>query len=164
MVQLVRDQCADEPAWRVGGRIVVDVALTLPAQHLETHMNRSPNPLIPVLYAAMAASGMLLAVVGGTNGTMLIVGVSIALVAGALAVVGGRRARPLRPTRVAGSWWKLVAAGPCLVIAVIVGAGFGIDAWFVGVIVVLTAFVLTGTGLLLLVVHMTSGRSRSVPS
>ena len=45
MVQLVRDQCADEPAWRVGGRIVVDVALTLPAQHLETHMSRSPNPI-----------------------------------------------------------------------------------------------------------------------
>ena len=164
MVQLVRDQCADEPAWRVASRIVVDAALTLPAQHLETHMNRNPNPLVPLIYAAVAGSGLLVAIVGGTNRTALIVGACVALVAGALAAVGWRRATPLRLTRAAGNWWKLVAAGPCLVIAVIIGAGLGIDAWFVGVLVVLTAFVLTATGLLLGVFHLTSRRARSVPS
>ena len=34
MVQLLRDQCADEPAWRVCGRAVLDLALT----HMEAHM------------------------------------------------------------------------------------------------------------------------------
>ena len=51
---------------------------------------------------------------------------------------------------------------PCLVLAVIIGARLGIDAWFVGIFVVLTALVLTGTGLLLGVVNLTTRRSRSV--
>lgn len=126
-------------------------------------MNRNPNPIVPLRYTAVAASGMLVAIVGGTNTTTLILGACIALAARAMALIGWRRATPPGPTRAAGHWWKLLAAGPCLVIAVI-GAGLGIDAWFVGVTVVLTAFVLTSTGLLLGVLNLTSRRSRSAPT
>ena len=37
MVQLIRDQCADEPTWRVCARAATDLAITIPAQHMETH-------------------------------------------------------------------------------------------------------------------------------
>ena len=88
MVQLVRDQCVDEPPWRVGARIFVNVALTLPAQHLETHMNANPNPIVPLLYCVVAANAILVAIVGGTTTTTLILGSCIALAAGAMALIG----------------------------------------------------------------------------
>ena len=59
MVQLVRDQFADEPTWRVGGRSVIDLALTVPTQQVEAHVRRTPNHLVPVLYTAIAAAGTL---------------------------------------------------------------------------------------------------------
>ena len=54
MEQLFREQCADEPLWRVGGRAALDLALTLPTQHLEARMNSTSTPLVPLLFAAMA--------------------------------------------------------------------------------------------------------------
>ena len=57
MVQLVRNTCDDEPTWRVASRVVVDLALSIPTQHLERHMKRNPSPLIPLIYTTVASSG-----------------------------------------------------------------------------------------------------------
>ena len=163
LVQLVRDQCADEPAWRVWGRAAIDLAVTIPTQHLEAHMNRPPDHLVPLLYAAVAAGGALLAAVGGSNVATVVIGVTIALVAGAMAVVAWRRAGPIAHSASGGSWWKLVVAGPCIVATVIVAAGLGVDAWILGVVSVFVAFVLTGTGVLLGLARLV-GRDAPTPT
>jgi hypothetical protein len=54
MVQLLRDQYDDEPAWRVVARAAADLAITIPSQHLEAHMNRPSTHLVPLLYTAVA--------------------------------------------------------------------------------------------------------------
>lgn len=161
MVQLVRDQCSDEPSWRVCGRAVVDLAITIPTQHLEAHVNRNPDQLVPLFCTAVAGSGALLAIVGGTNAAMLIIGLCIALVAGAMAAVAWRRSGPLREMAATAGWWKFLVAGPCIIVAVIVAAGLGVDAWFAGMACVFAAFVLTGIGLVLGLARLTHRHSPS---
>ncbi len=162
MVQLMRDQCSDEPAWRVCGRAVVDLAITIPFQQLEARMNRTPNHLVPLVYGALAAAGVLLAVVSGTNVTMLIIGACIAVVSGAMAAIAWRRTGPIGGTVSTGGWWKLVVAGPCIIVGVIVAAGLGVEAWFLGVILVFGAFVVTGVGLVLGLVRLSNRHSRTL--
>jgi hypothetical protein len=164
MVQLVRDQCADEPAWRVFGRAAIDLAITIPTQQLEARMNRTPNHSVPLLYTAVATAGALLAIVGGTNVAMLIVGGCIAVVSGTMAAIAWRRSGPLHGTSTNSGWWKFVIAGPCIVAVVIIAAGLGVDAWFVGVVAVFFAFVLTGVGLLLGIARLASRRSPTLPT
>ena len=53
---------------------------------------------------------------------------------------------------------------PIIIAAVIIAAGLGVDAWFVGVIFVLLAFVLTTVGLLLGLVRITQRRSGALPT
>lgn len=164
MVQLIRDQCADEPTWRVCARAATDLAITIPVQHMETHMNRTPNHLVPLLYTAIAAAGVLLAISGGTNVAMLLIGACIAAVAGAMAVIAWRRARPIGGTISTGGWWKFVLAGPCIVVVVIGASRLGVNAWFLGVLAILVAFVLTSTGVLLGLVRLTNRTSRTLPT
>ena len=159
MVQLVRDQCRDEPSWRVCGRAAIDLAITIPTQQLEAHMNRPPNNLVPLVYTALAAGGALVAIVAGTNVPGLITGLCIAVAAGIMAVLAWRRATPIRGAIPNGAWWKLVVAGPCIIAGVIVAAGLGVEAWFLGMALVFVAFVLTGTGLLLGLVRLAGRRS-----
>jgi len=103
----------------------------------------------------VAGAGLLLAIVGGTNAAMLIIGLSIFVAAGVMAAVAWRRSGPLRGTVATGGWWKFLVAGPCIVVSVIVAAGLGVDAWFVGIACVFAAFVLTGIGLVLGLVRLT---------
>ena len=125
-------------------------------------MRRALNPhAVPLIYIAVAAAGALAAFVAGTNVAVLIAGT----------VRGGgswsNRNRRLATQQAAGRidvdrrWWKFVLAGPCIVAAVIFAAGVGVDAWFIGVISVLVAFVLTGIGLLLGLLRIANRRSRA---
>ena len=52
MALLFANQLRDEPAGRVWARVVIDLAITIPARHLEAHMNRPPNPTMPLVFAA----------------------------------------------------------------------------------------------------------------
>lgn len=160
MVQLVRDQCRDEPAWKVCGRAALDLAITIPIQHMEAHMTRNADHLVTIFYTALAGAGVLLAIVGGTNTTMLIVGLCITIVAGAMAAIAWRRNGPPRSSvRTSEGWWKFVLAGPCIVVSVIVAAEMGVDAWFVGIACVLAGLVFTGIGLVLGVTRLMSRRT-----
>ena len=164
MVQLLRDQCTDDPAWRVGVRAVVDLAITIPTQHMEAHMNRPSTHLVPLLYTALAVGGLLFAILGGTNTTIVAIGVCIAIVAGTIAAITWRRSGPIGGRISTDGWWKLVLAGPCIIVAVIVAAGLGVEAWELGMLAVFVAFVITGTGLLLGVAHLAKRHSRAVPT
>ena len=56
-------------------------------------------------------------------------------------------------------WWKLVVAGPLILIAVIVSARLGVEAWFVGFAAVIIAVLLTALGLVLGFVRLMTRRS-----
>jgi tellurite resistance protein TehA-like permease len=164
MVQLVRDTCDDEPAWRVASRVVVDLALSIPTQHLERHMKRNPSPLIPLIYTAVAGAGVLLALAGGTSIALLVVGLAVALLAGTVAMIAWRRVGPVGGSVQTQHWWKLVLAGPVLIGGVIVAAQAGVEAWFAGLLTVFLGLILTGTGLLLGLTRLTTRRPPVIPT
>ncbi len=125
-------------------------------------MNRTPHHLVPLVYSAIATAGVLLAVVGGTNVTMVIIGACIAVVAAAAAAIAWRRTGPIGGTVSTAGWWKLVVVGPCIIAGVIVAAGLGVEAWFLGMILVFGAFVVTGVGLVLGLVRLSNRHSRTL--
>lgn len=163
MVQLAREAWRDDPPWRVAGRVVVDLAISIPTQHLEVRMHRSPSPLVPLIYTAVSGAGIVLALVGGTNVASLILGLVVAAIAGTLAVIGWRRDAPIGRSMPTAHWWKFVVAGPVIIGAVMVAAGFGVEAWFVGTFFVFLAFVLTGVGLLLGLARLATRRPPNHP-
>ncbi len=59
----------------------------------------------------------------------------------------------------ARSWWKPLVVGAVLVLAVIVGSGVGIDAWFLGFFAVILACLLIALGGVLGLVHLVARRS-----
>jgi hypothetical protein len=122
MVQLLRDQCSDEPSWQVGARCALDLAITIPTQHMEAHMNRPSTHLIPLLYTALAA--------------------------GTIAAVTWKRSGPIGARLSTDGRWKLVLAGPFIILVLIVAARFGVEAWEVMMLALLVAFVATATGVL----------------
>lgn len=164
MVQLLRDQCVDEPAWQVCARAALDLAITIPAQHLETHMNRPSTHLLPLLCTTLASAGLLFAILGGSNAAMVVIGLCIAVAAGTIAAVTWRRSGPIGTRLSTNGWWKLVLAGPCIMAAVIVASGLGVDAWMVGMLAVLVAFVLTGTGMVLGIARLAKRHSQALPT
>ncbi|MGB5759359.1 MAG: hypothetical protein WBM50_20765 [Acidimicrobiales bacterium] len=164
MVQLVRDTCDDEPTWRFASRVVVDLALSIPTQHLEMHMKRNPSPLIPLIYTAVAGAGVILAVAGGTSLALLVVGLTVAVLAAVMAVIAWRRAAPVGGSIQTQHWWKLVLAGPVLIGGVIVAAEAGVEAWFAGLLTVFLGLILTGVGLLLGLLRLTARRPPMIPT
>ena len=164
MMQLVRDSCEDEPTWRVASRVVVDLAISIPAQHLEIHMHRNPSPLIPLIYTAVAGAGVVLAIAGGTGIALLVVGLTVAVIAATFAVIAWRRVAPVGGSIQTQHWWKLVLAGPVLVGGVIAAAEAGVEAWFAGMLTLFLGLILTGVGLLLGLMRLTIRRPPAIPS
>ena len=163
MVQLARDACRDDPTWLVAGRVLVDLAVSIPTQHLEAHVHRSPSHLVPLIYTAVAGAGIVLALAGGSNVALLFVGLVVAAIAGTLAVIAWRRA-PIGGSVQTTHWWKFVAAGPVIIGGVIVAAGLGVEAWFIGMLFVFLALILSGVGLLLGLVRLTTRRPPALPT
>lgn len=154
-------QFTDDGALRCWLRTVLDLIVSVPTQRMESAMNKTSGHLIPLLYTAIAASGVLLALVGGSNTTMLVIGACIALAAGAAATVAWRRSQRIAGSIETNGWWKFIAAGFVIVGSVIVAAGLGVEEWFVGVLAVLIAFVLTLTGVVLGLVHFFGRKART---
>lgn len=158
MALLFAEQLRDERAARVWARSAIDLALTIPTQHLEAHMNRAPSPLLPVLFAAIGAGGLGLAAVGGTGPGMLAVGVAIAAVALGLAAVAWRHLRPVGPDGVSAHWWKMVSGGAGM-LAVFAGVttitGELPEAlWLPMIVTLFCAIALMGTGVALGLAHL----------
>ena len=164
MVQLLRDQCSDEPSWQVGARCALDLAITVPTQHMEAHMNRPSTHLVPLLYTAVAAAGLLFAILGGSNIRMVVIGLCIAVAAGTVGAVTWKRSGPIGAKLSTDGWWKLVLAGPCIILVLIVAAGFGVEAWELMMLGILVAFVATATGVLLGVARLAQRHSRTMPT
>ncbi len=168
MALLFAEQLRDEPAGRVWTRGVVDLAITIPALHLEAHMNRPPNPTVPVVLAAVSVSGLVLGIVGGSNLGMLGLGLAVAVIAGLLAFAAWRHTRAISAARPAAErWWQVLAAGVIVfatTIVVVNVTGEVPDGWWVPMMLTLLAGVVTtAAGLILGIVYLTENRSRGVP-
>ncbi len=163
MALLFAEQLREEPAGRVWTRGVVDLAITIPARHLEAHMDRPPNPTVPVVFAAISVSGVVLAIVGGTSLGMLGFGLAVAIVAGVLAVAAWRHTRAISPVRPATErWWQVLLAGVgalATTIVVLNVIGEVPDGWWVQMMLTLLAGVVTtAAGLILGIVHLIEHR------
>jgi len=168
MALLFAEQLRDEPAGRVWTRGVVDLAITIPARHLEAHMNRLPNPTVPVVLAAISVSGLVLGIVGGSNLGMLGFGLAVAVMAGVLAFAAWRHTRAVSAARPATErWWQVLVTGVIVLTTTIVVVnitGEVPDGWWVPMMLTLLAGVVTSAaGLILGIVYLTENRSRHVP-
>jgi len=143
MVELFRAQLADESRWKVCSRALVDLSLTVPARHVEAHMNRKLTPVVVLIVTALLAAPTFAFVEG-------LLGVFVAVVGSGLAVVIWRRERPAVAGRAAAHWWQLLGAGAVLLAAVIVSTTLAGElsevAWLIAAITLLTSFAFIGAG------------------
>jgi hypothetical protein len=165
MALLFADQLRDEAAPRVWARGVVDLAITIPARHLEAHMTRPPNPIVPIVYAAISLTGLLFGVVVGSEPGTAVFGLVVAVAAGVLAFASWRRTRPVTaPGSATERWWQVVLAGGGLLgatIAVLTVVGEVSEGWWAPTMLVLLAGILTtATGVILGIAHVTVDRPR----
>lgn len=72
-MSLLEDKLRDEHPLRVWSRALADLAVTIPTRHLEVHMNRPPDFVVPASFAGLSAAGVLLVVIGGVGGARLVV-------------------------------------------------------------------------------------------
>ena len=169
MALLFAEQLRDGPASRVWARSLIDLTITIPARHLEAHMNRPPNPTVPVLFAALSVTGVVAAVVGGSNLGVAAFGLAVAVVAGVLAVAAWRTTRAVsavNPT--SAHWWQVLLCGVVVLATTIVVlnlTGEVPDGWWVPMMLTLLAGIMTtATGLVLGVAHFTTHRPRNATS
>ena len=153
LVLLLADQLRDDPPWRAYTRSAVDLALTVPARHLEAHMKRPPSTILPVVYATSALVCLLLLGVGGSNPAFSLVLMLPVIGFSAMAVTSWRRGRPFVDARAADGWWRFLVAGVAsLVGAIVVTSIVGEvseSLWLPAMLWFVTSIVLMVTGLLL---------------
>jgi hypothetical protein len=164
LLDLLAAQLRDEPTWRVVVRGLVDLALTVPTQHVEAHMDRSPTPVVTWLLGALAVAALVVGVVVGSP-VVLVACAAVAIAACGLALVNARRARPVAgQASAAAHWWKPAAAGGVLLaalVAITTATGELPEAgWFVAMVAGLTAVLLLGVGLVLGIVHLAGRPAR----
>jgi hypothetical protein len=170
MALLFSHQLRDERALRVWARGVLDVAVTLPALHLETRMRRPSNTATPLAFAALGVAGVLLAVLGGSSRGMLALGLSVGVASGALSVLSWRHTRIIATAHpLTAQWWKFLAGGAGVLGAIVVGttlSGAVSDGlwWPTMMITIAVALATLAAGLVLGVAHLTANRTHHAPS
>jgi len=156
LVTLFAQQLRDEPPGRVWFRAVRDLAVTVPIQHLEAHMNRPSPHIVTLAFGVVAGSMALLAGIAGTAPvTPFFAG--LALVAGAIAYWSWQSSRSVDPMDGGRLWWKLLLAGPTLAALTLVAMAIpwpeavdlGDNAYWVVLFAFLASLTLAATGLLL---------------
>jgi hypothetical protein len=157
MVELLRDQLRDEAPWRVCGRTVIDLAVTIPVRHVEVHMPRTRTPLF-VLAATLVAAAACFAFVEG------LLGLVVAFLGVALAVVIWRRERPARERQpVVDRWWRFLLVGVGA-LAIVVGGATAVGelsepVWVLAMLGLLAGVALVAAGVVLGVVRMFDRRN-----
>jgi hypothetical protein len=119
----------------------------------EAHASNS-TPIATLGYLTLALAGVLLVIVGGTTPLTLIIGTLTAATAGTLVILSWRRAAPFQESTLSSQRWKFVIVGPVLLGAVILAAGLGVEAWFLGIAVVFVAIGCVVIGLALAVANL----------
>jgi hypothetical protein len=162
MALLLAEQLRDEPRWRVCGRGLVDLAVTLPTRHMEAHMSRSRTPALVLIVSLVVAAATFTFVEGS-------VGLAVAVLGTVLAMLIWRRERPAAVQRsAAANWWKLLGSGAALlalVVTVTIATGELSQAtWFLAAAAFLASVTLLGAGAVLAVVRLTGRRGTPSPA
>ncbi len=163
MVVLVRDQLRDESTPVVVARSLLDLVISIPTQHLEGHM-RTPSRLVPIFLFGVAAAGLAVATVAGSEPAGLVVGLVVAAIAGAIGVAAWRQTARVGASTATEGWWKLLLVGPILIAGVILAAGVGVEAWFLGIVTIFTAMICVVLGMVLGVAHLVKTHARGAPA
>lgn len=165
MALLFAQQLHDQSTGRVVARCVIDLAITIPTQHLEAHMNHVHRLTVPVAFGAVSISGLALAFIGGSNLAML--SLAVFVVAGAVSVASWRRYRAISPGRsTTGRWWQILLAGVTLLATTIVTVNITGEVsevwWLPMMLALLIGIVTTAAGLILGAIHRFEGHPRTV--
>jgi hypothetical protein len=169
MALLFAEQLRDEPASRVWSRSLIDLTITIPARHLEAHMNRPPSATVPVVFAALSVTGVVAAILGGSNLAIAGFGLAVAVMAGILTVASWRTTRAVTAMRPASAhWWQILLGGVGVLATTIVALniiGEVPEGWWVPMMLTLLAGIMTtATGLILGVAHLTTHRPHNATS
>lgn len=159
MALLFAHQLHDEPAPRVWARLALDLAVSVPTRHLEAHVNRPPTMFVPVFFAALCLSSLLVGVVFGTGLEYLSVALVVACASGVIAVAAWRHTRSITTSRPATAhWWKFVVAGGGALlglIALTTATGEVAEGWWGPTMIALLAALLTlAAGVVLGIAHL----------
>ena len=156
---LFAHQINDEPPLRVWARAIRDLAVTVPAHHLEARMHRPPAPVLVGMCSVVTATALALAMVLGTGRPAFsIVFLMVAVVSGALGVSAWRAQQPVHDTAsFDASWWKFLVGGVSVAAATFAGMAIpwpdaidlGDNAYWLIVISMMTGFMLAALGVLL---------------
>lgn len=161
LVLLLTDQLRDDPAWRAYARSAVDLAVTVPARHLEAHMQRPPSTFVPVAYGTAALLCLLLLGVGGSNPAVSLALLLPVVGCTAMAVTSWRRGRPFVDARLADGWWRYLVAGVALlagfVVVTTITGEVSESLWLPAMAWLVTAIGLTMTGALLGLRRLSAG-------
>jgi len=155
LVALFSHQLQDDGPGRVWLRTARDIAVTVPVQHLEAHMNGPSHNVVTATSGVVAIAAALL---GLTMGTATSLGLLVlALGAGAIAIWSWKANRPLRVANsVDSTWWKFLIGGVALVMVTFSAMAFpwpdaidlGDNAYWL-VVISITIGVLLGIGALI---------------
>jgi hypothetical protein len=141
----------------VWARTLRDLTVTVPAQHLETRMNRPAPNVLTAGAAVVAVAAAVLAITLGSPLAMLLL-LGVAVVAGLVALWSWNANQPARPVNAAmHAWWKFLVAG--LLLAGVTFSAMAIPwpdevdlgdgAYWLALIGIMTSLVLGGVGVLL---------------
>lgn len=157
LVAVFADQLRDEAPTRVWARTLRDLTVTVPAQHLETRMNRPAPNVVTAGAAAIACTAAVLAFTLGSPPAMVLF-FGVAVVATVVALLSWNANQPARPVNASmHAWWKFLVAG-VLLAGVTFSAmaipwpdemDLGGGAYWLALIGIITSFTLGGVGLLL---------------
>jgi hypothetical protein len=163
MTALIEDQLRDEHPSRVWTRAAVDLLVTIPARHLEVHMNRPPSFVLPALFAGLSTAGVLIVVIGGAGGATLATGSMLAVLSAVLAFMTWRDTRTVAVNGPADRWWQFLAAGLAALGAfVVVTAGeISERVWGLMMVALAVSLALISTGVILGVARLARGREHA---
>jgi Polysaccharide biosynthesis protein len=119
LVDLFACQVADDGPGRSWGRAVRDLAVTVPSQHLEAHMERSAIVNVTSICIVVAGSATLLAAVVGVSFYALLL-LMVAIGAIVVSVFAHRADKPAVVQEGVRSWKKILGIGVAILAVVIV--------------------------------------------
>ena len=155
LVALFSHQLQDDGPGRVWLRIARDIAVTVPVQHLEAHMQRPSHNFVTAASSVVAIAAALLAITMGTATSLVLL--LVALGSGAIAFWSWKANRPLQIGNIDSAWWKFLVGGVALVLATFSAMAIpwpdaidlGDNAYWLIVFSVMTGLALGAIGVLL---------------
>ncbi len=137
-------------------RTLRDLAVTVPSQHLEQHMNQPSSTQIVGGCLALAVGATVAAVVTGTSVYGLVF-LLVAAAAAATAAMSRRAVKPVIALERSSTWKKFLAIGVALLAVIIVlinlpgtkNQELSSAAWSLMMMSLLTSFTLIGAGVVL---------------